>query len=117
MEADFYSGKAVPSSGGGTTINNQDVTVTPSTSSQTLEVPEGYTGYGTISVNAVTSSIDNNIQAGNIKSGVTILGTEGTLQGTDTYQALINLKGIVEGLPQTDEPTDVAAATTILEEV
>lgn len=114
MEADFYSGKAVPSSGGGTTINNKDVTVTPAPIAQTLTVPEGYTGYGTISVDAVTSSIDNNIQAGNIKSGVTILGVEGTLQGTDTYEALITLTGVVDGLPQDTESEDVEDTLTIL---
>ena len=35
-----------------------------------------------IVINAVTSSIDPNIQAGNIKSGVTILGVNGTYTGT-----------------------------------
>ena len=35
----------------------------------------------TVTVNAVTSAIDDNIVAGNIKSGVTILGVEGTYTG------------------------------------
>lgn len=58
-------------------VNNQDKTVSPSTSSQTVEADSGYSGLGTVTVNAVTSSIDNNISAGNIKKDVTILGVTG----------------------------------------
>lgn len=64
------------------TPTNQARTVTPTTSSQSLTVNSGYSGNGTITVNAVTSSIDNNIQAGNIKDGVTILGVTGTYAGS-----------------------------------
>ena len=63
------------------TPNNEARSVTPSTSSQTLSVNSGYSGNGTISVSAVTSSIDNNITAGNIKKDVTILGVTGTYEG------------------------------------
>ena len=38
--------------------------------------------YNSVRVNAVTSSIDANIAAGNIKNGVTILGVQGTYTGT-----------------------------------
>ena len=38
--------------------------------------------YNSVRVNAVTSSIDANIVAGNIKNGVTILGVQGTYTGT-----------------------------------
>ena len=49
--------------------------VTPTTSEQTE------TGkFGTVNVAAVTSSIDANIQAGNIKKDVTILGVTGTYE-------------------------------------
>lgn len=61
---------------------NQNRTVTPSTTSQTLSVNSGYSGNGTITVNAVTSSIDSDIVAGNIKSGVNILGVTGNYSGT-----------------------------------
>lgn len=61
------------------TPNNKALSVTPTTSAQSLTVPSGYSGYGTVSVGAVTSSIDSNIVAGNIKSGVSILGVTGTL--------------------------------------
>ena len=58
----------------------QNVTVTPTTSSQSVTADEGKR-LGTVTVNAVTAAIDENIVAGNIKSGVTILGVEGTYTG------------------------------------
>lgn len=59
----------------------QDKTVTPTTSQQTITADEGKTGLGTVTVNAVTSAIDANITAENIKSGVTILGVTGSYAG------------------------------------
>ena len=61
------------------TPNNEARTVTPTTSSQSLTVNSGYSGNGTITVNAVTSSIDSDIKATNIKSGVNILGVNGSV--------------------------------------
>lgn len=60
----------------------QDKTVTPTTSKQTIKADTGKDGLGTVTVNAVTAAIDENIVAGNIKSGVTILGVAGTYDGT-----------------------------------
>ena len=60
----------------GTMPNNGALSYTPSTSAQTI--PAGYTSGGTIS--GVTSAIDNNIQAENIKKDITILGVTGTLE-------------------------------------
>ena len=74
-----------------TTVNNTTLSVTPTTSSQSHTPSSPYTGYGSVSVNAVTSSIDNNIQAGNIKEGVTILGVLGTYQGGITPSGSITL--------------------------
>ena len=68
----------------GASINNQNKTVSPTTSQQSVSADAGYTGLGTVTVNAVTYEIDNNIQPANILSGVTILGVEGT---DDGYQA------------------------------
>lgn len=59
----------------------EDKTVTPSTSEQTITAGTGYNGLGTVTVSAVTSAIDSNIKASNIKNGVTILGVEGTYTG------------------------------------
>ena len=61
---------------------NYNMVIVPTTSQQTLNVPSGYSGNGTVVVNAVTSSIDSDIQAGNIKQGVNILGVVGTYTGT-----------------------------------
>ena len=62
------------------TLENK--TVTPTMSQQTITPGEGYDGLGTVTVNAVTAAIDENIVAGNIKDGVTILGVTGTYDGT-----------------------------------
>ena len=67
----------------GSMANNGALNYTPSTSSQTI--PAGYTSGGTVA--AVTSSVDANISAGNIKSGVSILGVEGSYSGLDTSDA------------------------------
>ena len=64
------------------TPRNFGRTIAPTTSQQTFNVPSGYSGNGTFVVNAVTSSIDSDIQAGNIKQGVNILGVVGTYTGT-----------------------------------
>lgn len=73
------------------TPTNLDRTIDPSTSQQTFGVSSGYSGNGTITVNAVTSSIDANIQPGNIKENVTILGTTGTLYVPQYYLEKRNL--------------------------
>ena len=105
----------------GTMPNNGDVTITPSTEQQSKS--SGY--YNSLSVEAVTSAIDSNIQAGNIKNGVTILGVTGTYQGegvidyTDNNFEIINNKylkfktinyGInidIESLPQFRIPDEM----------
>ena len=68
-------------------VNNQDKTVTPTTSSQSVTADSGYSGLGTVTVEAVTSSIDANIAAGNIKKDVSILGVTGSYDPQPTLQA------------------------------
>ena len=58
------------------------LSVTPTTSSQTITAPSGTDGYSPVNVAAVTSSIDANITAGNIKKDVSILGVTGTYEGS-----------------------------------
>lgn len=53
----------------GSTINNQDITVHPSSSDQTVSADSGYTGLGDVTVKAVTVE---NLSAANIVSGVTV---------------------------------------------
>ena len=68
----------------------------PSVNQITVTPPTGYFGLSSVTINAVTSSIDSNIQAGNIKSGVSILGVIGSYVGPDPdydtiYNALIQI--------------------------
>lgn len=57
------------------------LTVTPSKTAQTITPPSGTDGYNTVSVNAVTASVDSDIVAENIKKDVEILGVTGTYEG------------------------------------
>ena len=55
---------------------------TPTTEEQTITATgEGKIGLSSVTVAAVTAAIDENIVAGNIKSGVTILGVTGSYTG------------------------------------
>ena len=72
-------------------LNGETVSITPSTSTQTITPSSGHNGITEVSVAAVTSSIDSNIQAGNIKKDVSILGVTGTLnEGVDIYDYFSN---------------------------
>ena len=62
------------------TVNNTNLTVTPKTTDQTFTPPSPYTGYETVTVNKVTSSIDSNIKAANIKKNITIFALQVNLQ-------------------------------------
>lgn len=73
-------GTRVDNGGSDTPVVLQSKTVDPKTTQQTITPDSGYTGLSGVTVNAVTSSIDSNIQASNIKKGVTILNVTGTLE-------------------------------------
>lgn len=64
-----------------TTPDLQAKTATPSTSQQVVTADYNYQGLSQVTVSAVTSAIDADIVAGNIKSGVNILGVTGTYTG------------------------------------
>lgn len=80
--AEILSGKTAHARGvalEGTMTNNGAVTGTISTKAQQYTVPQGYhDGSGKVSI---SSTEQGKIIAGNIKSGVTILGVEGTYSG------------------------------------
>lgn len=77
-------------------LNGETKTVTPTTSQQTIVPTEtGKNALTQVTVNAVTNSIDANIQAGNIKNGVSILGISGTYTGLDTSDATATAGDIV----------------------
>lgn len=81
INKEIYLGAAKPGSSGGSAPVIDELNVTPSTSSQTITAPAGTDGYSPVNVAAVDATIDANITAGNIKSGVEILGVTGTYTG------------------------------------
>lgn len=64
----------------------RSLTVDPTTTQQIINAPTGVAGYNPVTVNGVSASIDANIQAGNIKKDVTILGVTGTYEGGQQYE-------------------------------
>lgn len=77
--ADLLTGKTAFGSSGsvsGSMANNGSTSGTISTKAGTVAIPAGYTSGGTVSI---SSTEQNKITAGNIKSGVTILGVSGSL--------------------------------------
>lgn len=75
---------SMSSGGGGGSGVIDSLNVTPTTSPQTITASGDVDGYSPVYVSPVTSSIDSNITAENIKNGVTILGVTGNHQGGDT---------------------------------
>lgn len=86
---ELVAGTATSGGGGSAPAIIEELNVTPSTSAQTITASGETDGYSPVKVSAVTSSIDANIQAENIKDGVSILGVTGTLaSGGDTVTAV-----------------------------
>lgn len=73
---------AISQISGGSSPVISSLSITPTTSQQTITAPSGTDGYSPITVSAVTNSIDANITAGNIKKDVSILGVTGTYEGS-----------------------------------
>ena len=71
--------RVVGASGGGGDPVINSLSVTPSTSAQTITPETGVDGFSPVNVSAVDASIDANIVADNIKDGVTILGVTGSV--------------------------------------
>lgn len=77
--ADLLTGKKAITSTGeidGGMANNGSTGGTISTKAGTVSIPAGYTSGGSVSISATEQ---NKIIAGNIKSGVTILGVAGSM--------------------------------------
>ena len=69
----------------------QTKSATPKTSSQTIKPDSGYDGLSQVTISAVTSSIDSDIKASNIKKGVNILGVTGTLESGITPSGTMSI--------------------------
>lgn len=86
-QGDVLTGKTVYISGGkktGSMANNGSTSGTISTKAGTVSIPAGYTSGGTVSIDSTEQA---KIIAGNIKSGVTILGQAGGSNILDTTLA------------------------------
>ena len=91
---DIISGKTAYINGEkitGAIPNNGELNIIPST--ETQSIPAGYTSGGI--VRAVDNFIDENIVAENIKSGVTILGVEGTLSQGENLQEQLDAQDLI----------------------
>ena len=88
VAADILSGSSAYVNGNkitGTMVNNGAVTGTITTKAQQYTIPVGYhDGSGKVSI---ATSEQNKIIAANIKSGITILGVEGTMSGQEDMNA------------------------------
>lgn len=69
----------------------QEKRVSPTTEAQEVVPDTGYDGLSKVTIAPVTSAIDANIKADNIKAGVTILGVTGTQQGYITVASVEEL--------------------------
>ena len=75
-----------PSGTGDASLNLQpSKTVNPSTAFQTVYPDQGYNALGSVTLNAVTASIDSNISPENIVEGASILGVQGTAKAFGSY--------------------------------
>jgi hypothetical protein len=80
----------------------QSASVTPKTTSQTITPSDNYV-FNRVDVSAVTSAIDPNIKAENIKKGVSILGVTGNMQevgGSPKFAEILN--GRITTLEESD---------------
>ena len=76
--------------------NETTLSVTPTTSAQTLTPTSPYSGFNEVNVSAVDSSIDSNIVAGNIRNGVSILGVTGNLNPVINQYKTATMNGVYE---------------------
>ena len=78
-------------------LNGETKTITPTTSQQVITPSQNKNAITEVTVNAVTSAIDSNIQADNIKKGVTILGVSGKSSVVETDDATATNSDIASG--------------------
>ncbi len=100
-------------------LKGETKTVTPTTSQQIITPSSGKNGITQATVNAVTSAIDNNIVAENIKKDVTILNVTGTFEGgASEYNAkiittpIVNQYSAIVGFIQETPAVDISRLQT-----
>ena len=89
---------------------DQSKIVNPTTSQQLITADIGYE-LAQVTVNAVTSDIDDNIQSGNIKQGITILGVNGSLIPDKPDQTKIVTPTTEEQIVTADSGFELASVT------
>ena len=100
----------------GSVPNITALSVTPTTSAQSITATGGVDGYSPVNVSAVDNTIDANITAGNIKSGVTILGVTGTLPTvSEPYLEYMVSAGKLQNSTTTSHVIDINGATDVKE--
>ena len=83
-------------------VNNQDnKVIDPSVNEQTVTPDAGFLGMKQVTINGVTSTIDNNIIPENIKKGVTILGVEGVCESTNNQEKTIAKSDLINNTNKT----------------
>ncbi len=100
---------------GETEVSLQEKTIDPKTTIQYIIADTGYNGLSKVKVNAVTSSIDSDIKAANIKKGINILGVVGTLETKKEEQPksiTITENGIQTVTPDDDKVLSSVSITT-----
>ena len=73
----------------------EDLEIIPTTEEQNFKSSKY--GYDNVKVKRVTSDIDKDIQAENIKKGINILGVDGSYEGIDTTNATATANDILKG--------------------
>lgn len=88
-------GKVVVASGGSSEINNQDKTVTPTESQQAVQADEGYTGLGTVTVNAIDDTYIGSAVTRRDSSDMTVSGA--TVTAPAGYYSASSSKSVASG--------------------
>lgn len=92
--------------------NMTTLNVTPTTSPQSITPESPVDGYSSVSVSAVTSAIDQNIVAGNIKKDVEILGVTGSYEGSgaETFAVTLTIIGAGDSVTSDKTYSEIMAA-------
>ena len=93
------------------TLKGEQVVITPSTSQQIITPSQGKNAITQATINAVTSAIDANITANNIKAGVTILGVQGNLEPDKPDQTKTATPSTSQQVIQPDTGYELASVT------